>query len=82
MAKTLSRILYFMYPTLIFTVAFLAMASSNQAQVANFNLPPLGGEFLYWDSSLAEQSCEQKNKFSFGMNNACKSDGSLSPATM
>lgn len=82
MANGLSRILYFTYPTLIFTVAFLAMASSNQAQVTGLNLPPLGGESFYWNPSLTEQSCKHKSKSSFGSSNVCKSNGSLNPITL
>ena len=78
MSNALSRLLYSSYPALLFGVTVLAWSSSNQAEVAHPNLPPIGGEYLYWNPSVSnEHSCEQKKKTSFGLKTACADEGTI-----
>lgn len=81
MANSLSRILYFTYPVLLFSFTVLAISSSNQAETVQFSIPPLGGEFNSWNpSNLSQESCEQKKKDSFSFGDKCTRDGSAGSA--
>lgn len=79
MSNALSRFLYRSYPALLLCVTVLVWASTNQAEVATLNLPPLGGENLYSNPSpQTERSCEQSKKTTFGFRVACGDDGTTS----
>ena len=74
MTKTVSRVLYFTYPTLVLALTFLGWASANQSKLTGLTLPPLGGEYIYFNPSLHAYSCEQKNSLKFEIKNECKND--------